>query len=146
MIAKLMVLHCQFLFSLTIAAIVEVILMWTSAEQVPSLHRVAPRYLKLVTSSNFWPFMLIGTNVVCAVGHDLALFCADIHSICRCFVYESIGEVLKVCHCYRPYDGCGQIVGFISAFHQWRWMCGGSVSSMIFSRNKLKWMVESKHP
>ena len=54
-----MVLHCQFLFSLTIAAIVEVILMWTSAEQVPSLHRVAPRYLKLITSSNFWLFMLI---------------------------------------------------------------------------------------
>ena len=23
------------------------------------MHRVAPRYLKLVTSSNFWPFMLI---------------------------------------------------------------------------------------
>ena len=23
------------------------------------MHRVAPRYLKLVTSSKFWPFMLI---------------------------------------------------------------------------------------
>ena len=23
------------------------------------MHRVVPRYLKLVTSSNFWPFMLI---------------------------------------------------------------------------------------
>ena len=23
------------------------------------MHRVAPSYLKLVTSSNFWPFMLI---------------------------------------------------------------------------------------
>ena len=33
--------------------------MPTSAEQVPSFHRVASRYLKLVTSSNFWPFMLI---------------------------------------------------------------------------------------
>ena len=59
------------------------------------MHRVAPRYLKLVTSSNFWPFMLIGTNVVCAVGHDLALFCADIHFICCCFVYKSVGEILK---------------------------------------------------
>ena len=29
------------------------------AEQVPSLHRGASRYLKLVTSSNFWPFILI---------------------------------------------------------------------------------------
>ena len=53
-LAKLMVLHRQILFSLAIA---EAIL--TSAEQVPSLHRVVPRYLKLVTSSNFWPFMLI---------------------------------------------------------------------------------------
>ena len=33
--------------------------MRTSAEQVPSLHRVAPTFLKLVTSSNFWPFVLI---------------------------------------------------------------------------------------
>ena len=49
-------LHRHILFSLVIA---EAILMRTSAEQVPSLHRVAPRYLKLVTSSNFWPFMLI---------------------------------------------------------------------------------------
>ena len=30
-----------------------------SAEEVPSLHRVAPRYFKLVTSSSFRPFMLI---------------------------------------------------------------------------------------
>ena len=51
-----MVLHCQTLFSLTI---VEAILMWTSAEQVPSLQSVAPRYLKLLISSNFWPFILI---------------------------------------------------------------------------------------
>ena len=33
--------------------------MRTSAAQVPFWHRVAPRYLKLVTSSNFWPFLLI---------------------------------------------------------------------------------------
>ena len=58
-LAKLMVLHHQILFSLAIAAIAEAIQMQTSAEQVPSLHRVAPRNLKLITSSNFWPFMLI---------------------------------------------------------------------------------------
>ena len=34
-------------FSLATAAIAEAILMRTSAEQVPSLQRVAPRYLKL---------------------------------------------------------------------------------------------------
>ena len=33
--------------------------MRISAEQVPFLHRVAPRSLKLLTSSNFRPFMLI---------------------------------------------------------------------------------------
>ena len=47
------------LLSLAIVAIAEAILMWLSAEQVPSLHRVAPMCFKLVTSSNFWPFMLI---------------------------------------------------------------------------------------
>ena len=54
--------------------------MRTSAEHVPSLHGDAPRYLKLVTSSNFWPFMLISAP---AAAHDLALFCADFHSICH---------------------------------------------------------------
>ena len=49
-------LHHQILFSLAIA---EAILMQTSAEQVPSLYRVGPRYFKLVTSSNFLPCMLI---------------------------------------------------------------------------------------
>ena len=53
LLVKLMVLHRQVLFSLAIAAITEAILMQTFAEQVPSLHRVAPRYLKLVTASNF---------------------------------------------------------------------------------------------
>ena len=54
LLAKLMVLHRQILFSLAIAAIAEEILMRTFAQQVPSVHR----YWKLVTS-NFWPFMLI---------------------------------------------------------------------------------------
>ena len=54
-----MVLLRQILCSLTIAAIAEAILMQTSAEQVPSLHRVAPTYWKLITFFNFWPFMLI---------------------------------------------------------------------------------------
>ena len=59
LLAKLMVLHCHILFSLAIATIAEAIPMRTSAEQVTSLHGVAPRYLKLVTSSNFWPFTLL---------------------------------------------------------------------------------------
>ena len=56
LLAKLVLLLHQILFNLAIA---EALLMRTSAEQVPSLHRVAQRYLKLVTCSNFWPFMLI---------------------------------------------------------------------------------------
>ena len=58
LLAKLMVLHRQILFSLAVTVIAEAILMRTSAKQVPSLHTIAPRYLKLVISSNFWPFML----------------------------------------------------------------------------------------
>ena len=59
LLANLMVLLRQILFNLTIVAVAEAILMRISAEQVPSLHRVAPRCLKLVTSCSFWPFMLI---------------------------------------------------------------------------------------
>ena len=46
LLVKLMVLHRQILFSLAIAANAEAILMWTSAEQVPRLHRVAPKVLE----------------------------------------------------------------------------------------------------
>ena len=66
LLAKLMVLRRQILLSLAIAAIAEVILMRTSAEQVPSLQRVAPGYLSLVISSNIWPFMLISTLMLFA--------------------------------------------------------------------------------
>ena len=59
LLVKLMVLLHQILFNLAIAVIAEAILMQISPEQVPFLQRVAPRYLKLITSSNFWPFMLI---------------------------------------------------------------------------------------
>jgi hypothetical protein len=45
-----MALLFQILFSLAIADVAVAILMWTSAVLVPSLDRVAPKYLKLVTS------------------------------------------------------------------------------------------------
>ena len=38
--------------------------MRTSAEQVPPLRRVAPRFLKMVTSSYFWPLMLISALIL----------------------------------------------------------------------------------
>ena len=56
LLAKLRMLHRQILFSLVIA---KAILRRIAAEQVPFLHRVAPKYLKLVTCSNFWSFTLI---------------------------------------------------------------------------------------
>ena len=96
LLAKMMVLRRQILFSLAIAAIAEAILVWTSAEQVPSLHRVAPRYWKLATSSNYWPFKLISALMMFVLlVTSLLFFCADFHSICRCSVHESVGEVLK---------------------------------------------------
>ena len=58
LLAKL-VLHHHILFSLSTATIVEAVLKWTSPEQVPSFHRVAPWYLKLVASSIFWRLMLM---------------------------------------------------------------------------------------
>ena len=51
-LVKLIVLNHQILSDLAIAVIAEAILMLIFAEQVPSLHRVAPRYVKLITSSN----------------------------------------------------------------------------------------------
>ena len=64
LLAKLMVLLHQILFHLATAGITEAILMQISAEQVSSLHRVAPKYLKLITSSNFQPFMLVSMLLV----------------------------------------------------------------------------------
>ena len=82
--------------SLAIAIITEAILVQTSTKQVPSLQRVAFRYLKLVTCSNFWPFMLIfALMLFLLLVVILFFFCADSHSICPCSIYESVGEVLK---------------------------------------------------
>ena len=96
----------QILFNLAIAAIVEAMLMRISAKQVPSFHSVAPRCLKLITSSSFWLFTSImaihGTvngnicsDIVRAAGRNFALFCADFHSIRPSSVHKSVGIVLK---------------------------------------------------
>ena len=70
--------------------------MRTSAEQVQFLHKAAPRYLKLVISSNFWPFMLIAALMMLVLLVVILLFFyADFHSICRCFVFEAVSEILK---------------------------------------------------
>ena len=74
MFARLIVLHHQIPLSLAIAAIAEATLMRISAEQVPSLHRVAPRFLKLVTSSNVWRFMLISALMLFVLLVTILLF------------------------------------------------------------------------
>ena len=63
--------------------------------RLPSLHRIAHRYLKLVTHSNFWLLLIYLHWCWSCFGHDLAFFCADFHSICHCSVNESVDEVLK---------------------------------------------------
>ena len=63
LLVKLTKLLHQIQFNLAIATTAVVILMLIYAEQVPSLHRVAPRYLKQVTSSNFWLFTLMSALI-----------------------------------------------------------------------------------
>ena len=69
--------------------------MQTSVEHVPSLQCCSQvpetgHLLQILADHTN-----ICTDVVRAVGPDVALFCADFHSICRCSVYDSVGEVLK---------------------------------------------------
>ena len=81
LLGKLMLLHLQILFN---CAIAEAILMQASAEQTPSLHRIAPMYLKLVTASSVWPFMLISALMLFVLLVMILLFfCFDLLSICR---------------------------------------------------------------
>ena len=69
--------------------------MQASAEQMSSLHRVA----QVLETGHLLYLPAVHANtcphVVRAVGHDLALFYADFHSICRGSVYEFVGEALK---------------------------------------------------
>ena len=91
LLAKLMVLHRQILFSLASAAIAKAILIQTSVEQVPSLHRVAPRYLKLVTSSNFWPFLLISDLMLFILLAMILLFSV------LTFLFQMLLVCLRIC-------------------------------------------------
>ena len=102
---KLMVLLCQILLNPASAATAEVILMQIFAMS-PSMES-ALKYVELITSSKLLAFHAsICTDVTCAAGHDLALFCANFHSIGLCFVYRSVGKILDVCHCCRLQGHC----------------------------------------
>ena len=90
LLVKLMVLPHHILFNVATAAIAEAILMWISADQEPSLRMVAPRYLKVITSSNFWPVKLIL--------HWCWLSCwswSCFSTVLTSSPYESVGQVLK---------------------------------------------------
>ena len=99
-----MTLHRQILFSLAFAAIAEAILMRTSAKQVPSLQRAAPRYSKLVTSYNFWPFMLIPALLLLVLLVMILLFSVltPIPYAVALSTSLLVRSVSEVHHCCRP--------------------------------------------
>ena len=148
LLAKLMVLHCLVLLSLAIAAVAEEIQMWTSAEQVPSLHRVDPRYLKLFTSSNFWLFVLMSApmfvllvmillfSVVISIPYAVAL---SMSLLVKSWSSPQLLPIRLMSSANRKLH-----MGFppIEMDVWWSW----SVFCMIFPRNKLNRMGESKHP
>ena len=135
-----MVLHRQILFSLAIAAIAEVILMWASAEQVPSLRRVAPSYLKLVTSSNFWPFMLISALMVFVLLVVILLF-----SVLTSIPYAvALSTSLLVRSWSSPLlppirSMSSANRSCIWAFHRWRWIRGGHGKFPAWSSPGTSW-------
>ena len=59
------------------------------------VHRVVPRYSKLVTSSNLSVHANIWIGVAHDLGYDLARLCAHFHLICPFSVYEPVGDVLN---------------------------------------------------
>ena len=64
------------------------------------MYRVVPMYLKLVTSCNFWPFMLISALILFVLLVMILVF-SVLTSIpyavpyAPVSVYKSVGEVLK---------------------------------------------------
>ncbi|KAH3883314.1 hypothetical protein DPMN_007268 [Dreissena polymorpha] len=59
------------------------IFILASAVLVPSFDRIAPKYLKVVTSFSFSPFMV------------MSALRADLHPVCSSYFIESVGEILK---------------------------------------------------
>ena len=61
------------------------------------MHRVAPRYFKLATFYNFWPFILISALTLFVLLVMILLFSMlTSNPYASCSVYESVGEVSKV--------------------------------------------------
>ena len=159
-----MVVHRQILFSLVTAAIAQAMLMRTSAPRVPSLHRIVPRYLKLVTSSKFWPFMLISALMLfvllvmillfSVLTLFMPLFCLR---VCWWVLTSTHAVVLSMGLLVRSWSSSllppirsmsvdrrlHMILPPVEMEVWWYW----NVSCMILSRNRwTRWMGESKHP
>ena len=78
--------------------------MRISAEHVPSLRKVAPRHLKLVTFTNFLSFVLISVLMLFVLWVEILPF--SVLTSIPCAVAqsttESVGEVLKFTTAARP--------------------------------------------
>ena len=118
------------------------VLMQISTEQLLSLQRVAPKYLRLVISTNCSSLPAYTLLML------LVIFCADYYSTpSLCLWCTSVGTVLK-CSILLPLRlmsvNCRLRRGLppMEMDMWWSW----SDSCMIFSRNKLNRMGESKHP
>ena len=123
--------------------------MRSSAEQVPSLHRDALRYLKLVTSANWnWSPLLI---LISALMLFVLLVMILLFSVLTFFPYVVALSMTMLVRSWRA--AAHRIDAFGNHRLQmglppmeiavwWSW----SVSCMIFSRKKLNSMGESEHP
>ena len=120
---SLIVLLCQILFNLAIA---EAILIRISAEQVSSLHRAAPKYLKLITFCSFCLLMLVSAlmlfvllvmilfySVLVSIPYALAL---STSLLVRSWSLHLLPSTRSMSSANRS---C------LLAFHRERWMCGG---------------------
>ena len=143
-----MVLHRQILFGLAIAVIAEATLMRTSAEQVQSLHRVASRYLKLVISSNYWLFVLISALMLFMLLVMILLFSVLTTSPYAVALSESLlvrSRSSSLLPPKRAMSANRMLHKGLPSIEMDVWW-SRSVFCMIFSRNKLNRMGESKHP
>ena len=123
--------------------------MRISADQVPSLHRVSPWYLKLVTSSNFWLPMLLSSLTVFVLLVMILLF-----FVMTSFPYALALSTSLLVGSWSPplLPPIWSISSANRRLHMglppmemgvwWSW----GVYCMIFFVNKLNRTGESKHP
>ena len=85
-----LILFFHTLESLAMAAVAVPIQMRISAVLVPSLDRVAPKYLKEVTVFD------VGCGIFSAVDHHFRFFGADFHAVRSSTVCEPVSQLLQL--------------------------------------------------